>query len=60
MILDLSIICDSSKLHDMGCVCAPDLVVEILSKGTAAKDRTVKLQRYWATEVKETGLSIRI
>lgn len=53
VIPDLSIICDPSKLHDIGCVGAPDLVVEILSKGTATKDRTVKLQLYRATGVKE-------
>lgn len=53
VIPDLSIICDPSKLRDMGCVGAPDLVVEILSKGTATKDRTVKLKLYRATGVRE-------
>ena len=53
VIPDLSIICDSSKLQDKGCVGAPDLVVEILSKTTAVKDRTVKLKLYRSSGVKE-------
>ncbi len=53
VIPDLSVICDHSKLHDVGCIGAPDLVVEILSKRTATKDRNVKLKLYRATGVKE-------
>lgn len=53
VIPDLSAICDPSKLQDKGCVGAPDLVMEILSKATALKDRTVKLKLYRASGVKE-------
>ncbi len=35
---DISVICDQSKLTDAGCIGAPDLVVEILSPATSAKD----------------------
>jgi Uma2 family endonuclease len=53
VIPDLTIVCDLSKLQDKGCVGAPDLVVEILSKATAVKDRTVKLKLYRAAGIKE-------
>ena len=39
---DLSVICDRGKLDDAGCRGAPDLIVEILSPGTAHKDLKVK------------------
>ncbi|MCI5124144.1 MAG: Uma2 family endonuclease, partial [Candidatus Electrothrix sp. AR5] len=52
---DISVICDRKKLDERGCVGAPDLVVEILSPSTAAKDLKVKralyekhgVQEYW-------------
>ncbi|WP_339137995.1 MAG: Uma2 family endonuclease [Candidatus Electrothrix sp. GW3-4] len=39
---DISVICDRKKLDERGCVGAPDLVIEILSPSTAAKDLKVK------------------
>lgn len=53
VIPDLTIVCDPSKLQDKGCVGAPDLVVEILSKATAVKDRTVKYKLYRASGIQE-------
>ena len=53
VIPDLTVICDPSKIQEKGCVGAPDLVVEILSKTTAVKDRTVKLKMYRAAGVNE-------
>ena len=52
---DISIICDRKKLDDRGCVGPPDLIIEILSPSTAAKDLKVKrmlyeqhgVQEYW-------------
>ena len=52
---DISVICDQSKLDDQGCVGSPDLIIEILSPSTAAKDLKVKralyekhgVQEYW-------------
>lgn len=50
---DLSIFCDEKKLDDKGAIGAPDLVVEILSHSTAAKDMKTKLLLYQQFGVKE-------
>ncbi len=50
---DLSIVCDISKIDRRGCVGAPDLIVEILSKGTAEKDVKDKFEVYEESGVKE-------
>lgn len=50
---DLSVICDQKKLDDKGCIGAPDLVIEILSPWTAAKDVKEKFDLYEKHEVKE-------
>ena len=43
--LDISVICDPSKLDDTGCKGAPDLVMEILSPSTKRHDRFTKFNR---------------
>lgn len=43
---DICIVCDISKIDRRGCVGAPDLIVEILSKGTADKDVKDKFELY--------------
>lgn len=50
---DLCVICDPSKLHDRGCMGSPDLVVEVLSSGTVAKDLGLKRDLYEEYGVKE-------
>ena len=50
---DLLVICDRTKLDDAGCRGAPDLIVEILSPGTAHKDLKVKFDRYERAGVRE-------
>jgi Uma2 family endonuclease len=50
---DLAIICDKEKLDKAGCRGAPDLIVEILSPGTAHKDLKVKLDSYERAGVRE-------
>lgn len=50
---DIVIVCDREKLDERGCVGAPELVVEILSPATAAKDLKVKRDLYEKNGVKE-------
>jgi len=50
---DLCIICDTNKLDDRGCIGAPDLIVEILSKSTTKKDLNEKYELYQEHGVKE-------
>ena len=53
---DLVIVCDPAKLDDRGCRGAPDLVVEILSPSTAARDHIAKLALYEKHGVREYWL----
>ena len=50
---DISVICDAKKLDERGCLGPPDLVVEIVSPETAAKDMREKLTLYEKHGVKE-------
>jgi len=50
---DICIICDQSKLNEAGCLGAPDLVIEILSKSTSKKDLNDKYSIYEETGVTE-------
>jgi len=50
---DISIICDPEKVDKRGCLGAPDLVVEILSKSTSKKDLKDKYKIYEQAGVKE-------
>ena len=50
---DICIICDLNKIDRKGCIGAPDLVVEILSKGTASKDVKDKFEVYEESSVRE-------
>ena len=50
---DICVVCDPSKLDERGCIGAPDLIIEILSKFTSAKDITLKFQVYEEAGVKE-------
>ena len=53
---DLCIICDKSKLTIQGCDGAPDLVIEILSKGNSKKDALLKYELYQENGVEEYWL----
>lgn len=53
---DLIVVCDPSKLDNKGCKGAPDLVVEILSPSTAARDMKEKFFLYEKYGVKEYWL----
>ena len=50
---DLLVLCDRNKLDEAGCRGEPDLIVEILSPGTAHKDLKVKFDRYERAGVRE-------
>lgn len=43
---DICVICDKSKLDDLGCVGAPDLIIEILSPGNNKKELKSKYEVY--------------
>lgn len=50
---DISVICDKSKKKENHIAGAPDLVIEILSKSTAQKDKVTKFNLYKNSGVKE-------
>lgn len=50
---DICVICDPSKLDELGCVGAPDLIIEILSPGNNKKDLIHKYDVYQEAGVKE-------
>ncbi|MEX0882658.1 MAG: Uma2 family endonuclease [Cyclobacteriaceae bacterium] len=50
---DLCVVCDPEKLDELGCVGAPDLIVEILSPGNNKKEVQLKYEVYEASGVKE-------
>jgi Uma2 family endonuclease len=50
---DISIVCDKSKLDNRGCIGAPDLIVEVLSRSTTKNDVEEKFKLYEENGVKE-------
>lgn len=50
---DLCIICDKNKIDELGCNGAPDLIVEILSKGNSKKEMRIKFDLYEESGVRE-------
>ena len=50
---DVSVICDPSKLDDIGCKGAPDFIIEILSPSTRRHDRFTKFNLYQRAGVRE-------
>lgn len=53
---DISVVCDASKLDARGCRGAPDLVIELLSPSTAARDHVTKRTLYERHGVREYWL----
>ena len=53
---DLSVICDRTKLDELGCRGAPDWIVEVVSPGTAGHDHIVKRNAYERAGVREFWL----
>ena len=50
---DISVICDPSKLDDIGCKGAPDFIIEILSPSTNRHDKLTKFNLYQRAGVRE-------
>lgn len=50
---DLCVICDPEKIDEDGCLGAPDLIVEILSKGNSKKEMHIKYNLYEECGVRE-------
>lgn len=50
---DICVICDKEKLDDLGCIGAPDLIIEILSPGSNKKELKNKYEVYEESGVKE-------
>jgi Uma2 family endonuclease len=50
---DICVVCDPSKIDELGCVGAPDLIVEILSPGNNRKELVNKYEVYREAGVKE-------
>jgi Uma2 family endonuclease len=63
---DICVVCDLSKLDDNGCLGAPDLVVEVLSPSTEARDKNDKfhayrkagVKEYWIVDVKKSSITV--
>jgi Uma2 family endonuclease len=63
---DICVVCDPSKLDELGCIGAPDLVVEILSPGNNQKELIHKhdiyeengVREYWVIHPSEQTLLI--
>ena len=53
---DITVVCEHAKLDRRGCIGAPDLIVEILSPSTAAKDVKDKFALYEESGVREYWL----
>ncbi len=50
---DLSIICDTSRLSERGCMGAPDWIIEVVSAPSRKTDYAVKLNKYRQSGVRE-------
>ena len=53
---DITVTCDLSKITNKGCMGAPDLVIEVVSKGSIKKDLHEKFALYERSGVREYWL----
>lgn len=53
---DISVVCDSRKVDEKGCLGAPDWIIEILSPGNTRKEMDNKFDVYEESGVKEYWL----
>jgi Uma2 family endonuclease len=50
---DICVVCDKGKLDELGCIGAPDLIIEILSPGNNRKELKYKYEVYEESGVSE-------
>ena len=50
---DIIVVCDKSILDSAGCKGTPDMIIEILSRSTSKRDRTIKFDIYRKAGVRE-------
>ena len=63
---DICVVCDIDKIDRRGCIGAPDLIVEILSKGTVERDVKYKFEvyeesgvlEYWIASIEDCTVSV--
>lgn len=53
---DVLVVCDPAKLDEHGCRGAPDFIIEVLSRSTAARDQIIKRDLYERHGVREYWL----
>ena len=65
---DLCVVCDSTMVDEKNCLGTPNLIIEILSRGTSKKDSTIKfdlyeengVQEYWIVNPNEKEVHIYV
>ena len=65
---DICVICDPAKIDEKGCIGAPDLIIEVLSKSTRKKDLYDKfslyeksgVREYWIANPKTKSITVHI
>ena len=55
---DISVVCDRSKIDELGCLGAPDWVIEITSPSTHKKDFNEKFDLYESAGVREYWIAV--
>jgi Uma2 family endonuclease len=50
---DICVVCDPSKIDELGCIGAPDMIVEVLSPSTTKRDMNEKFNLYERSGVRE-------
>ena len=50
---DISVVCDTKKLNDKGCMGSPDWIIEVVSPGSRHMDYTTKLFKYRTAGIRE-------
>lgn len=53
VIPDISVICDSTKFNEYGCVGAPDWIIEIVTENSRSINYSTKLFKYYDSGVRE-------